>query len=486
MKITNKNILKIASTILLVYFIMRLGDFANIISFFPFDNINDISSYMAQLYFLDVCGFHQFCPYWYNGFTSFLITAPGWYFITYPLLKVSNVMVATFLSTVLAYVCGYSVIQYYGKRINLSREKLNIFFLLFFTNAIAIGNHIRRGRPHELWAWVFFMIVMFIVLEYKEKKIDKRFYVIIPAYALTILTYPPVGIIASIGIGSIFLTKRPIKEYAKVLGSIVGSIALTTFWTIPFVKEITRSSALREVGDNLYRSLYINFSSYNLYTQTILTLVPLTFLISLVYYKKYTKEKITFFYPLIIIAILVITRAIIFIPILSNMIEDIYIMSFLFLTLVITTKIIDKVPLKRIAYITILIISMLSVIVSATHTPFIPNQNTQAIQEVKHLLERNDGNFLFINGENVFSSAVYSYAPIMYNITTPNGWYPHIKDREYITKLQKEPETCEEFHKKTKEFKIESIIAPKGRCKFIKECGWKTTEEGEKFCLIEK
>src|SRR3989344_9622784 len=89
--------------ILGVYLIYRLIDQSQIISIFPLDKYNDWSSYMAQLYFLKECGFHNFCQYWYNGFISFQITQPGWYFFVYPLyLITNNVQITAYLSLIIS------------------------------------------------------------------------------------------------------------------------------------------------------------------------------------------------------------------------------------------------------------------------------------------------------------------------------------------------------------------------------------------------
>ena len=68
--------------LLAINFVYRLADQSQLLFYFPLDYTNDISSYMAQLFFLDKCGFHAFCPYWFNGFTTFQFTSPAWFFFT--------------------------------------------------------------------------------------------------------------------------------------------------------------------------------------------------------------------------------------------------------------------------------------------------------------------------------------------------------------------------------------------------------------------
>ena len=78
----------LALILLFANFIYRLIDQSKLIKYFPLDYNNDGSSYMAQLFFMKVCGFHSYCSYWYNGFTAFLHSPPGWYFFTLPILEI--------------------------------------------------------------------------------------------------------------------------------------------------------------------------------------------------------------------------------------------------------------------------------------------------------------------------------------------------------------------------------------------------------------
>ena len=88
--------------ILGIYFIIRLINQAKIISIFPLNLTNDITSYMSRLYFLFECGFHKLCPYWYNGFITFVNYAPGWTFFTAPIYFITkNIQLSTYISLIL-------------------------------------------------------------------------------------------------------------------------------------------------------------------------------------------------------------------------------------------------------------------------------------------------------------------------------------------------------------------------------------------------
>ncbi|MFA4887901.1 MAG: hypothetical protein WC595_06845, partial [Candidatus Nanoarchaeia archaeon] len=156
--------------LLLVHFLYRLIDQSQMMFQFALDFNNDVSSYMAQLHFLDVCGFHQACPYWYNGFTTFTFSPPGWYFFTYPLhLLFSDVKIATYVSLILMFLLGLFLLIKLGKTANFSLTKRIAFFALFFGNASAIGNFIRLGRVNELLGWILFIPLFFLFYHYRDK-----------------------------------------------------------------------------------------------------------------------------------------------------------------------------------------------------------------------------------------------------------------------------------------------------------------------------
>ena len=114
----NDKWLYIPILILGVYLITRLINQSQLIWMFPLDKYNDWSSYMAQLFFLKVCGFHNFCPYWYNGFINFQINQPGWYFFIYPIyLIINNIQLTVYLSLILTYTLSFTAL--YISRIKL-------------------------------------------------------------------------------------------------------------------------------------------------------------------------------------------------------------------------------------------------------------------------------------------------------------------------------------------------------------------------------
>ena len=195
--------------ILGIYLIIRLINQAQMIWTFPLDFTNDHTSYMAFLFFFAKYGYYKLIPYWYNGFILFKYTPPGWYFFTLPIYWITkNVQIAFYISRLLIYILAFITIWFLGKTQKLSKLKRIAFFLFFFANAIAIGNFIRLGRVPEMFAWLFVIILVGIILWYKDNKINKNFVWFIPFYSILLISHQAPAVLFHILLLSLFLIKE--------------------------------------------------------------------------------------------------------------------------------------------------------------------------------------------------------------------------------------------------------------------------------------
>ncbi|MCD4666635.1 hypothetical protein K8R47_02390, partial [archaeon] len=363
--------------ILGINFIARLIDQSKLLFYFPLDTTNDFSSYMAQLFFLFECGFQKFCPYWYNSFTTFIHSPPGWYFFTTPLYWLfQDVKIATYVSLILIFIIAFIFIWYLGKLHKFSKIKRITFFLFLFGNAIAIGNFIRLGRIPELFAWTIFVAFALLILYYKNKKLQKYFYFIIILYAILILSYHIVAIFASLLLLGLLLYK-PFNEKIKIVVSGIISLILTSFWWIPFLINIKESG----IGGTNYGGWLWHFNQENLLTNIAASLIPLVLLFLFYIYwrnNKKSKKELIFFSPILLINLLFLFRLTPLIPILNKIFPDPYLTFFMFFIIFFLLKIdltfINKY-IKYIIYIGIILFAILSVTISLIHTPnfIIPN-----------------------------------------------------------------------------------------------------------------
>nr|MBI4157114.1 hypothetical protein [Candidatus Woesearchaeota archaeon] len=164
---------------LLGYLIIRLIDFSKLLIYFSFDYTNDLSSYMTILHFLKEYGFHGIAQNWYNGIVVLKFYSPGWFFFALPLyLLLKDVRIATYISLILMLIIGFVLIWQLGKIEKLSKAKRIGFFVLFFANAIAVGNFIRLGRVTELFAWIVFIGLFLLIIYYKDRNLDLKFLIL--------------------------------------------------------------------------------------------------------------------------------------------------------------------------------------------------------------------------------------------------------------------------------------------------------------------
>ncbi len=478
-------------TIIGFYFLFRLIDQSKIMWVFPLDKYNDWSSYMAQLYFLKECGFHNFCSYWYNGFTSFQISQPGWYFFVYPLyLLMNNVQLTAYSSLILILILSFIVIYINKKKLNLSKIKVLAFFLFLLGNAVAIGNFVRLGKIH--WFFGFFnLIVIFIFLIiYKDKKLDYNFLFVIPFYIFAILSHQNSAIIASILMLGLFFIKS-FREKLIIISAILVSVIATSFWWIDYIKNFfNTTSKTIIVGDTLKT---INRATLN--DNVIAFLIPIVFFIMLFFYIKSFKNKkkeLIFFLPLSIIALLLLTRLILFIPIINQVFPDAYALSLLFFIIYMFFNI-DYSFIKRyknLIFLGLIFISLLSIILNIIFTPLFI-EHTDLEKETLSILPNIKERFVLLATplrKTSFPSAYYSYAAIYYNLKTAGGWYPSSVDPDYIKKLDNlesliKNKDCSLLKNNLNELNTSEVITYDKYCGVLEECGFNKKINKSRVCL---
>ena len=496
MKEENKlfdNWLLASSIALIAYLIYRLTDQAKMLWYFPLDFANDVSSYMAQLHFLKVCGFHQACPYWYNGFVTFKFSPPGWYFINYPLYSLwNNVHAVTYISMVLMLISGFLIFYYLGRLAKLSKIKRIAFFALFFGNASAIGNFIRLGRVHELLSWLFFIILFFMLYYYNDKKIDKKFYLTGVLYSLVILSYHSTGVLASFLWLGFLLTRETAKERIKTIFSSVLGLALSSFWLIPFVANIFHESAIPYLKQGTW---IWNLAINNLWINISALVAPLACLILFyLYYKGSNRDKknLLFFLPTIIFAFLFLIRVTPLFPIFNQMYPD-PIVHYLFFFSIFFLLSLDLKALttkrQQLLFKLIFLVSVTSIIVSLTHTPLFHTPDTQIDKEFISYIPLLNERFVIVGNNTgpVYSRAYYSFAATM-NKNSISGWYPEEKSYSYISRLSAVHSSfnqgnCTMFKEELAYFNTTEVLAIKPFCERLKGCNLKEVKSGNSTCL---
>ena len=476
--------------LLSAYLIIRLIDESNIITNFPFDFTNDISSHMAKLYFLAEFGFRSVVHYWYNGYDLFRFYPPGWFFFTLPIyLILKNVQLSTYISMISIYVLSLTFFLILGKKLDITWKKSILFFLFFLANPIAIGNFLRVGRLPELLSWAFFIPFFTIILLYKDKPIDKKFFLISIIGSLLLLSHQTVFILAS----SMFISLIIIRIIArkntgniyKILLSMLLIVVLTSFWTIPFVLGYEQTS----IANYNFSERYFNFSGPLLLESLTSIFVTLSFIIILYMNRKNEKNKRNFYFflPQLALAIIILTNVIVFIPILNKIHPDAYNTLFIFLSSFLLLKTKFSIKQRKALIISLNLLVVISIIMSITYTPwFIKNNDTD--KSTIKLFKSVDGKFVILKSESSYAKAYYSYAPIFYQISTPSGWSHQEISQDYINDIKAinenfEKNDCDAFRKSLKKVNTTEVISYKDNCKKLETCNLKEKASDKDACL---
>ena len=480
----NNKWLYIPILILGANFIIRIINQSKIIHTFPLDKVNDWSSYIAQLFFLRACGFHSFCSYWYNGFITFKLVPPGWYFFSYIInLVTRDYLLTAFTSLVLIFLLCFLIVYKFGKKFMINKEKRILFFLLLFTNASAIGNYIRLGRLPEFFAFMLFVLFSFIIIYYKNREFDRNILLIIPVYSLLLLSHQTYAVLSSILWLSLFLVKDVISKI-KIMLLILTSFIIDSFWIMPYIKEFYNSAGITQpIGRNL-----LSFSGKYLLENIFTAIIPIIFLGILFIClkdKKYDKREVIFYSPIALISILLLFRITFIIPVLKYIYADVYIGFLLFFTLFLFF---EKFKIKRVYFIGILIICIISVMINMFYTPWFV-EYTQLEKDTLEIFEDVKTNFLVSESYSItsYGKAYYSYAPIYLNITTPSGWYK-IPSVEYFSKLEGirisiENKDCGLLIGNMRYLNNDYLIAYNKDCEFLNGCNLKEINQINNVCL---
>lgn len=475
-----------------VYFFIRIIDQSKLIYSFPFDFANDISAYMASLFFLAQCGFNKFCPYWYNGFISFHTFFPGWQFFTYPIYMLSkNVLFSTYVSIIFMYALSFFFIFLLGRNENFSITKMVAFFLFFFTNAINVGDFFKLGRVVSLFGFCMFLGITVFVFYYRKRKIDKRFLLLIPVYSFAILSHPQEAVLSSILIILLFLVKS-FYEKLIIIFSVILSFVLTSFWWVPFILNLSKGSVLQH-DTNQGVWLWATSGPF-LWDSVAAFFVSIIFFIVFYYYwlsKNKSKKELLFFSPIVILNVLFFFRITPLIPILNNISPDPYMVFFIFFIIYFFLSInpaVLKGSVKTVMPYALVGIVLISVGISHFKTPYFV-EHDQVNKDTLEILGHVDDKYLFMNGyKDSYARAYYSYASVYLSLSTASGWYPYIATPEYNQRLKGVGDPlikgdCETFIEEAQFFNVTNFVAYEGKCKELESCNLKKVKEKGVVCL---
>ncbi len=496
MKQNRKIIFGITTALLIAYLFFRLCDMSTIITSFPLQTQgNDYSSHIAKLFFLSKYDLHENVPYWYNGNYPLLkYYSPGWYIFTLPLFyMIGQPQAAAYVSLIIIYFLAAGIVLWSGKWVHLSLIERIGFFSFFYANPLTIGYFLALGKLPEFFSWAFFILLFFFIIYYKDKTLDKKFFFIIPIFTLLFYAHILAAVCASFLLLCLFLVKSN-KERFKLILAGLCILLLTSFFWLPFYQD------KENIGQAEFRPLrwIANFSdNYNMIDVIMAFITPFIFLVLLgIYFKtnKFTKKDILFYTPLIIFAILYFTRIVIFIPVINQIHPDTFHIFFILLAVYLlfkidTTKL--NTSIRKLWYSGIIIIPIIGIILSSIITPFYPD-HTPLMKDTITVLNKVNGNIMITptpEGE-ILEGALYSYAAVYLNLSTPSGWDPANVDREYYKKMKAFPEAiykqdCDLLQKNIMTFGVGNIITFDNHCTTLATCRYNLSSQQNRVCLYD-
>jgi hypothetical protein len=369
-----------------------------------------------------------------------------------------------------------------------SIHKTLAFFFLFVANPIAIGNFIRLGRLPEMFGWVVFVFIASLLLYYKNKPLTWKFYLTFVAlFGLELISYQSVWIVSLFFVLG-FLLIRNRKEIMLTLLSGVAGLSLVSWWLYPVIKDASKP-ILFSYRESLQM---LTFTNEGLPTVILGFLVPIALLMITYLYLKQNQKDTRFYVPIIVLAVLVLTKVIALLPMLQNINADIYNKFLIFFVILMFFKLDFRkfLPIaKRAINLCLIILPIALVIFSAIYTPWFV-QHTETEIKILDILGQVNGRFVIIDPQlrTSLPQAYYSYAPIYLNLSSTDGWSPQEMPAEYLEKLQNIQDSVKardfvKFNDSADYLKLENVIAYSDDCSFLKEAGGILVEENVPVCL---
>lgn len=498
--------------ILLFFFIYEIILYYQIVSLYPIRVVGDVNTYMMKVHLLANYGFHNLVPFTYNGILTLRAYPPGWAFFTLPfLLIIKDTLLANFISLLSIFILSLIAIYIICKKEKNSKIKALAFFLLLFANPFLLDSILHIGRSSIAFAWMVFLWFFALINYYKNKDIDLKFIILFTiAYTILILTHIYLLIIGSIITFSFLLTKLD-KNYIKTIISlaipaIIGLI-ITSFWWIPFSKAMSVKEQLWSIEVEATGNVIGSFFSYN-------TVSIIIFLGVILFYLINQKPKDKFTYPLITLALLIITRLIIFIPILKELPFNIYTTFFIFLSIFYFFKIdfsIIKKSHRKIIYIILILLPFIfGIILFGKYYDFTMEyrppefrnnpeldgisayEQTDLDKDVFSILKETNNKFIILNhsSQRKLYNTYSVYSIIKHNKQPILGTHPwDALDQSVIGKLDNlyasfDNKDCKDIINISKDLEIKEIISLNDGCKLLKQCNLKLQTENERACLF--
>lgn len=485
--------------LLFFYMLLRFVDSSQIINTFPFHYTNDISGLLAMLHFLETQGYHAHITQWYypEGFTLYDTYPPGWGFFAYPFLQLfGDVKIAAFASLIALYITAFFVFLLIGKMQKFSWAETIAFYFLYFVSPMSVGDYIRQMRMSQLTGSVFFLLTIALLLYYKDRKIDRNYFLAAPLFALVIISHSAQTILMGIFALGMLLAKKGLKE--KILACspfIIGIMMSLPLWLYLFLKN----AGGQEVTSVLYSRWLLDFTGGFKFSNIAGMLIAASlFAIFAIYFyslkdRTQRKRDIMFYAPLLIFNLLFLFRLVPFIPLLNNLYGDPILQILSFFSLLLFFQALNNNPgtkIKTLLILALFLMPLIFIAASEYHTiKFV--KPTPEETESSSILQFVERPYLILGNtsERMYKRAIYSYGAIYYNVTTASGWSNDQATRgqfERISVLDKNfmDKNCKGIMESAAVLNLGELISyGEEQCRIFGNCGFRHKITKGQACL---
>ena len=257
---------------------------------------------------------------------------------------------------------------------------------------------------------------------------------------------------------------------------------LTAFWWYPFILHeqqslITQYQFLHEFGGQWIRETIASIA------------LSLTLIITFLFYWFSVKKNsriLYFFLPSLIIAPLVATKLIRFLPFLNKIYVSVYSMFFIFQICYFFFKTNYPQHLKKLIRVILVLLPIAFFIISMAFTPaFI--KHTERDNNIISLLSNVKEKVLIV-GDDIADYPYYAYGAIYYNTSTPRGWDDYAPSKDLILKIITlrslfSNKDCNEITSTFNWLNTTNMISYGNGCDTLELCGFNKVEVIGDACL---
>lgn len=462
---------------------------------------SDISEHMANFHYMLKYGFHGFVPNWYGGYTLFLYYPPLFHYFIIPFYFLTwSIPWSFYLGIIFTWVALLAAIILVCKTQKFSHEKTAALFLVVFATRLSLVNYFIAIRVGENIAWVFFILLFTLVLHYKDKALDKSFFITyIVLLTMIILSHFYMIVFGCLLMLPFIIIKKR-AERIKIIISTGASLLITSFWWLPFLMDFLFGNRYKQI---LFPAM--NFSLTETMRQFWIFVVPIYFWLSFYLYFKDKRDKkdLYMMIPFLIFSVLVFTKTARFIPVLNEMTFSTPCMLFMFFaTFYLFNKKTSSGTLYKLIIILICVflplISAYDYLNSIDDFFFTQYNSKPAVKEMAYVMDEINGSFMIspeydkLSFDYTFRALpFFCYGAIYHNLTTPSGWFPPAASADRILEIRNLDEAtmkgnCSEIYKLNTDMKVDVFISYGANCKRIENCtGLVMKIKSENVCVFD-